>query len=288
MASFTIHPDTTLGPMHLIVADLGRALRFYRDVLGLQAQNGADGTTLLAPAGGEPIIALTERPGARPKPPRTAGLYHFAILLPSRRDLARVVQRLVETRYGVQGASDHGVSEALYLADPDGNGIEIYIDRPRDAWPRRGGSLEMVTDPLNFDGLMAELAGQDAPWTGLPAETRIGHIHLHVRDLREAEAFYTGALGLDLTQRYGSAAAFLSAGGYHHHVGINTWAGIGAPPPPADAVGLRHFTLMLPSRAALDATVARLKASGHAPQAMGNGFLVHDPSGNAILLCHTA
>ncbi len=288
MANFTIHPETTLGPVHLTVADLGRALGFYRDVLDLRAEHGADGATRLAPLGGEPIIALTERPGARPKPARTTGLYHFAILLPARRDLARTVQRFVAARYPVQGASDHGVSEALYLADPDGNGIEIYSDRPRDAWPRRGDSLEMGTEPLNFDDLMAELAGQDAPWAGLPAATRIGHVHMHVRDLREAEAFYTAALGLDLMQRYGGAAAFLSAGGYHHHVGINTWAGVGAPPPPADAVGLRYFTLLLPSAAAQDAALAHLRANGRPAEALGEGFLAHDPSGNAILLRRTA
>ncbi len=282
MKHLTMHPDTTLGPVHLTVSDLGRSLRFYQDMLGLQAQTGRDRKTLLAPADGAPIVALTELPGARPKPPRTTGLYHFAVLLPSRRDLARVVQRFIETRYPVQGASDHGVSEALYLADPDGNGIEIYSDRSPDAWPRQNGALEMVTEPLNFDDLMAELRGQDGPWTGLPRTTRIGHVHLHVRDLREAEAFYTAVLGLDLMQRYGESAAFLSAGGYHHHVGINTWAGAGAPAPPADAVGLRCFTMLLPDRLELAETVARIRGAGVPVIEAADNVMVHDPAGNGI------
>src|SRR5262249_53780909 len=154
---------------------------------------------------------------------------------------------------------DHLVSEALYLDDPDGNGIEIYRDRPRAEWPRSGGRIRMATDPLDLDGIVAELDRDDRPWDGLAPATVIGHVHLHVADLRAAEAFYHGVLGFDIITNYGGSALFVSAGGYHHHLGLNTWAGVGAPPSPADAAGLRRFAVVLPDPGALEQVAARVR-----------------------------
>jgi catechol 2,3-dioxygenase len=202
-------------------------------------------------------------------------------------DLARTLDRLANQGYPLQGAADHGVSEALYLTDPDGNGIEIYIDRPRDEWPRQDDQLQMGTDPLNIRALLNQ---SDGLWKGLPPDTRIGHVHLQVAHLDQAESFYCDVLGLELMQRYGPSALFLSAGGYHHHVGLNTWAGVGAPPPPPDAVGLRHFSIDLPDDKELARIAERLQAADipFEPVAValreGVAKLVRDPSGNGIVL----
>src|SRR5574341_1976790 len=233
-ASTSMHPDTRLGSVHLTVSDLDRSLQFYGSALGLRTRRREEAVAELG-TGTASLLILWERAGAKPRPRHTSGLYHFAILLPSRADLARALQRLLEARYPIDGASDHLVSEAVYLADPDGNGIEIYADRSRRALPVRDGQLRMDTLPLDLEDLMNEVQAGPPAATGLPEATRIGHIHLHVADLATAEAFYRDVLGFDLMVRYGSSASFLSAGGYHHHIGVNTWAGAGAPPPPPDA-----------------------------------------------------
>ena len=246
MKTFSIHPDTMMGPVHLTITDLSRAVEFYQSVIGLQLLHRSDDLAWMGAGGDSPLLVLTENPDAQPKQPRTTGLYHLALLVPSRLDLARSLQHLTESSCPLQGLSDHLVSEALYLSDPDGNGIEIYADRPRDSWRTRNGQLELSTVPLNVDDLLMELGQQDAAWSGLPTETRIGHVHLHVSDLGQAEAFYRDLLGFDVVSRYGPSASFVSAGGYHHHIGMNTWAGVGVPSPPADGVGLRFFTIQLP------------------------------------------
>ncbi len=274
-------PGTHIGCVHLQVRDRERALAFYRDLLGLR-EIGREGATVLLSATGSlpPRLALTERPGARPKPPRTTGLYHVAIRLPTRRDLARAFWWLLEHGWPFHGFSDHGVSEALYLADPDGNGLEIYRDRPREQWPWREGRLVMVTKPLDVEDLLREATPE--PWDGLPAGTDIGHIHLHVADLDEAEAFYSGILGLEVTQRDYPGARFFAAGGYHHHVGTNIWAGRGAPPPPADAVGLRAFTLVVPDEAAWAGIRARALAAGLSVREGPGVLFLRDPSANPL------
>jgi catechol 2,3-dioxygenase len=284
MASFSIDPNTNLGAAYLTVADLERSQRFYRDVLGFR-ELVRDGDTLaLSADGATPLLVLSEQSGAPPKPARATGLYHFAILTPSRLDLARSLRRLAEMRYPISGASDHLVSEALYLDDPDGNGIEIYRDRPRAEWPRIGGQIKMATDPLDIDGILGELERDDRPWDGLAAATTIGHMHLHVADLKAAEAFYHGVLGFDIVMRYGPSALFVSAGGYHHHVGLNTWAGVGAPPAPAGSAGLRYFVVQLPAQAALNAVLARVREAGLPIEPRDEGALVRDASGNGVVL----
>lgn len=283
MADFSIDPATRPGTVHLAVPDLENALSFYEGVLGLRSLHRAAGTVLLG-AGETAIVALREKPGATPKPRSTSGLYHFAILVPSRRELAKTLRRLVETQYPIGGASDHLVSEALYLDDPAGNGIEIYADRPRDRWPRDNGGIRMATDPLDVEGLVGELRPGDESWTGLAEGTTLGHVHLHVADLPSAVEFYHGVLGLDLITRFGSQAAFLSAGGYHHHLGLNTWAGVGAPPPPPGSAGLEYFTLSLPDERARDLEAERMRSSGVGFEERDDGMLVRDPSQNAVLL----
>jgi catechol 2,3-dioxygenase len=283
MPAFSLHPESHLTSVHIIVSDLKRALDFYGDALGFKLLKQTQGTATLGTDDTVPFLVLTEQSNARSKPPRATGLYHFAILLPGRIELARSFRRLLELRYPLQGAADHLVSEAIYLADPDGNGIELYRDRPRAEWPRHNGQLQMATDPLDADGLLGELQSDNHSWEGLPSQTRLGHIHLHVADISQAEAFYRDILGFDLILRYGPSAIFLSVGGYHHHIGANTWAGVGAPPPPRDAVGLRDFTISLPNKAELTRLIEHLKTSKVNFKQHENTISVHDPSTNRIL-----
>lgn len=282
MNTVPIHPETHLGPVYLTVRDLEQSLGFYSDVIGFELLRQVENTAWLGMNQNTPLLVLTGQADARPKPLRTTGLYHFAILVPSRLDLARWLRHLVETRYPLQGASDHLVSEALYIADPDGNGIEVYSDRARDAWPRRNGQLLMATEPLDVDSLLAEARRDNQPWAGLSGQTRIGHVHLQVADLDEAETFYREILGFDFVTRYGSAALFVSAGGYHHHIGLNTWAGRGAPSPPLQAVGLRYFTIVLPNEAERSRLLAQLQDKGISFSEGGDVFSLRDPSNNGI------
>lgn len=276
-----IHPATRLGPVLLTVADLERSLAFYGAVLGFRVRDRREDLAVLTADGAAPVVVLAALPGARPQPRRTTGLYHFAVLFPTRRELARALARLVQARYPLQGASDHLVSEALYLADPDGHGIELYADRPRQQWPTTARGVAMATAPLDLDGLLAELDAPSAATGGVPPQTCIGHVHLRVADLGQAEAFYHGRLGFAVTQRDYPGALFLSAGGYHHHIGANVWGSQGAPPPPRDALSLRAFTIVLPDVAALDAVLRRLDPPAQEGPA---GWFVRDPFGTGILM----
>lgn len=281
-ATASLPAETTLGPAHLVVADLDRSLAFYAGILGFTVASHTDSeATLTAGDSPTPLLRLTALPDARPKPARSTGLYHVAILMPSRHELARVLRRLVEHDYPLQGAADHLVSEALYLADPDGNGLELYRDRPRSDWSYTpGGQIQMDSLPVNLRALLAE--GDTA--ANLDPGTIVGHVHLHVAHLDEAVAFYRDVLGFDLMAQLGGQAAFLSAGGYHHHIGLNTWAGVGAPPPPADAAGLRVWDVVLPSADALAAVASRLRSAGAAIELGDGEVLTRDPSGNAVRL----
>jgi catechol 2,3-dioxygenase len=233
-----------LGAVHLTVADLDRAVGFYQDSLGLRLHRRDDPSTALG-AGEDDLVVLHEQPGAR-RAGRHAGLFHYALLYPSREELARAVQRLGVTSTPITGASDHGVSEAIYLNDPDGNGIELYADRPREAWPppsADGERVGMFTRRLDVEDLLATTAGAQPP-RHAGAGLRMGHVHLHVGDLAAASDFYTGVLGFELMATY-PGAIFVAAGGYHHHVGLNTWRGEGVGPAPEGTVGLREWTIVL-------------------------------------------
>jgi catechol 2,3-dioxygenase len=284
-----IHPDTNMGEVRLTVSDLARSRDFYERAIGLQATELDDGTqtrsrVALGVNGEVPLIGLTADAAAPPRAWRATGLFHLAVLLPSRGDLAIALRRLAEARVPLDGASDHLVSEALYLHDPDGNGIEIYRDRPREEWRRVDGSLEMATLPLDLDDILTELPSARARDAVVPAGTRMGHVHLQVSDLDQAEAFYSGVLGFDVTVKGYAGALFVSAGGYHHHVGLNTWNSLGAGPPPPGAIGLRSFDVVLPDAEELELVLARVKEAGTPHERSNGAAVVHDPSGNAVRL----
>jgi catechol 2,3-dioxygenase len=256
-------PDSThIGHVHLQVADLGRAFDFYSRAMGFREVSREDGVVSLSASGGWPVhLRLSERPGAPRKPHNATGLFHVAIRLPDRQALARLLQRLLEHQVSLLGASDHKVSEAIYLQDPDGNGLELYTDRARELWPRQDGQIAMTTDPLDLDDLL-RAGSPRIEWEGLHPETDIGHVHLQGNDLAQAEAFYHGLLGLAVTQRTYPGALFMSAGGYHHHVAVNIWASRGGPPAPPEAAGLLSFALRIPDRAAWEAAIRRLEQGG--------------------------
>lgn len=273
--------DLTLGPVHLTVADLERQVHFYETVIGLRVRDRAGDTAFLG-AGGPDLLILSER-AAAPRPRRTTGLYHFAILVPDRQTLARTLLHLDQIGTPLHGFADHDVSEAIYLPDAEGNGIEIYCDRPRSAWQYPGGRLKMGTASLDVEGLLRLAGERPVAWGGLPERTTIGHIHLHVADLPATEAFYCEVLGFEVTARM-PGAIFLAVDGYHHHLGANTWNGPGAPPPPPEAPGLHWFNLRLADAAALAEVRARLDAAGVPLAAQDGGWLARDPSGNGLLL----
>jgi catechol 2,3-dioxygenase len=280
----SIDPAAHIGPVHLTVTELDRSITFYREVIGLELLGRRDATAALG-AGGAPLLILTGLPSALPHPRRTTGLYHVAILMPTRRDLARSLQALVDSQYPVQGASDHLVSEAIYLADPDGNGLELYADRPRASWPVFNQQVSMASDALDLRGLLGELGSEAAqtPFNVDPATT-VGHIHLRVADLADTERFYAQGLGFDVTQRSYPGALFLSAGGYHHHIGANVWGSASGTPPPADTVGLRHYTIVVPTGAGVDAFMADAIAAGVKAERRDSKWWTADPSSNRVVL----
>ena len=285
----SIAAETAIGQVQLTVSDLGRSLAFYERVLGLSSAEQPDGSVLLGGAAGlPPLLSLVGDGSAPPRDPRQTGLFHLAVLVPTRRDLAVALVRLAQGGWQLDGASDHLVSEALYLSDPDGNGIEIYRDRARTEWPHDdSGRLQMATLPLDLDDLVAQL--QDAPVDpardALMAEgTRIGHVHLQVAELSETERFYAGVLGFDVMVRGYPGALFVAAGGYHHHIGLNTWNSRGGSTPPPGGVGLRAYELKLGSPPALADALARVEAAGIRTEPRDGATLVRDPSGNGVLL----
>jgi catechol 2,3-dioxygenase len=279
-----IHPDTEIGRVHLKVSDLERSIQFYQEVVGFQVLR-QDGKTAQLAANGEssPLVVLEEIENALVLPrKRTTGLYHYAILVPTRKDLGLSLRSLIKSGIHI-GQADHLVSEALYIADPDNNGIEIYVDRPRETWRyNEQGQVQMATDPIDWQGLLDE-AGEEL-WNGLQKGTKIGHIHLHVNDIPSARQFYCGLLGFGEMAMIADSALFISAGGYHHHIGLNTWVGVGAPPAPADATGLRYYTIVVPDESELKAILSRLEDAGVYAVQQDGGWLVQDFAKNHILL----
>jgi catechol 2,3-dioxygenase len=281
-AAARLPADAHIGRVRLRVADLGRALAFYRDVLGMELKHDDGAKVTLAPrsaAGDRELIVLEERPGIarRPVRPRTAGLYHVALLVPSRRELGRALLGLGGAGYPLRGMSDHAVSESLYLDDPDGNGLEIYADRPRAQWPVQDGVVQMTVDPMDVDGVIA--AGREGPpgWNGIPSETVVGHVHLTVSRMDPAVAFYRDVIGFDVMMRIPSLTA-VSAGGYHHHLNLNTWAGEGAPPDSEQVAGLLGWQLRLSRDQDRRALIDRLGAAGALTGSPG-GVTARDPDG---------
>lgn len=276
----------SVGRVRLQVSNLTRSIGYYQHILGMRVLSRTATTAELGSEGGERVLVeLHERPGARPVPRRgTVGLYHFALLLPDRPSLGRFLGHLATTGVHV-GMADHLVSEALYLSDPDGLGIEVYRDRPRETWtmgPHR--QLDMASDPLDAEGVVAD-AG-DEPWTGQPAGTVMGHVHLHVGDLPAAEAFYHRALGFDKTTWTYPGALFMSAGGYHHHLGTNTWSS-GAPSA-EDQARLLSWDLEVPTAADATAAAESLMAAGHHAHAAGTSWEAADPWGTRVRIVPSA
>jgi catechol 2,3-dioxygenase len=276
--NFHQKPLTFVGKVHLKVQNLERSLRFYKETIGFHVLKQTERTASLTADGRTPLLILEQPEYTIANTGRTTGLYHFALLLPERSDLANIVQHFADI--GLRfGSSDHLVSEALYFSDPDGNGIEIYADRPSSGWTWNNGEVDMAVDPLDFQDLLS--MKREHPWKGLPADTVMGHIHLHVSELSKTEEFYKNGLGFDVVCRYGNQALFISTGGYHHHIGLNTWNGVGAPPPAENSSGLKSYTLILPNEEKRDEIVLQLK---HINAPVTEDFVTEDPSGNRIHL----
>jgi catechol 2,3-dioxygenase len=267
-----------LGPVHLTVADLDRSVGWYQRSLGLRVHRH-DPTVAELGDGTEPVVILHEDPQARPAG-RHAGLYHYALLYPSREELARAALRLAATQTPIEGASDHRTHEAIYLPDPDGNGIELAADRPREQWPS-GLGYDGGPAPLDFTALLGTVTGEQPP-AHVGEGLRMGHLHLHVGDIGDGLAFYRDLLGFEEQANLGSAA-FVSAGGYHHHLGFNIWRGSGVGPPPPHTAGLRHWTVELPADEVANART-RLEAAGRDTEPLDGGFLVRDPWQTAVAI----
>lgn len=280
MNDFHLPPQTHVGYANLYTANLTRSLEFYVDKMGFQRICSDDDAVTLSADGHTAHIFLTERKGWKPKPTRSTGLYHVAILLPSRAMLARLFKHLVNLRYPFGGFSDHLVSEALYLDDPDGNGLELYWDRPRSDWRYVNGQVQIGTEPLDVTKLLNE--GDDSDWNGIDPAAKIGHVHLHVADLAQAKTFYTDLLGLPVSIDYRiNGAMFVAAGGYHHHIGFNIWAG--TQPQPPQTLGLCEFSLVVPDTETLEFVRESFNRAEVAVEAGSHhSLLVHDPVGNAV------
>jgi catechol 2,3-dioxygenase len=282
--STAIDPSLRIGSVALAVSDLERSADFYERVLGLPLIAREEHSARLGPDRERAALVLSDIAAPTPLPPGATGLYHVAWLHPDRAALAETVRRVAAARWPFEGASDHGVSEALYLSDPDGLGIEIYVDRPRELWARPAGGrgVEMVTLPLDLDDLLAQFAGE--PNAAVSPDTTVGHVHLKVADVPRAAAFYRDALGLE-EQAQLPSAAFLAAGGYHHHVGLNSWQSQGAAGAPDSAPGLRGIEFELAGVDALD-KLERSVADAEMAASLGRGadgeLSVRDPDGQLL------
>ncbi|MBP1964414.1 VOC family protein [Paenibacillus aceris] len=285
--STTLPSDMKLGIVKLYVSNLERSIRFYQEIVGLRLGKSNTTSVELTVDGSTPFLMLEEMADARVTPRRSAaGLYHFAILLPTRKDLGLSLNNLIQSGIHI-GQADHLVSEALYITDPDHNGIEIYCDRPRSEWRRDAlGNYIMASDPIDWDGLLSEAEGTE--WSGLPAGTTMGHIHFHVKNLQKSKEFYCDLLGFDVVAdaRETMRALFISAGGYHHHIGLNVWAGEEAPSRPANGTGLDYYTLVFPNEQTRNEAIDRLKHAGVLVAEIDETVTVTDPSGIQLRLVY--
>lgn len=281
MNTFHAEPNIYAQKIDLKVTDLQTSLKFYQDILGFQVLHQSKHEVSLSVDGNQTLVQLHAPEGLQKKELRRTGLYHFAILLPTRNDLAKIIRHFIKVNYPLQGASDHDVSEALYLADPDGNGIEIYADRPKTSWDWRGEEVVMGTNALDVQSIMSEWDGNE--WSGMPKETIMGHIHLHVNNIEEAKTFYCDGLGFEVVTHYGNQALFISTGKYHHHIGLNIWNGTMAVAPSANSVGMAFYTLVFPKNK-LEQAVERLQAMNIEVVKQADSYMVSDPAGNNIKL----
>lgn len=267
--------EMRLGPARLVVTDLERAIAWYERVIGLATIERTEGEAALGTPDGTAVLELEANPGAR-RPGRHAGLYHVALLFPSREELARAAVRIAATATMIEGASDHGTHEAIYLPDPDGNGLELAADRPANVWPNLADIEEIRPRPLDVQSLLASVDGEELRERAAD-DVRVGHLHLHVGDIERAHAFYVEAVGFDPVTRI-PVAEFVSAGGYHHHLAFNTWKGEGIKAAPHDTIGLRYWTMLLPTTRDIEELQARVRSAGFHPQRSGDGTLVlRDP-----------
>ena len=281
-APASIAAATTMGAVALTVADLDGMRRFYEQAIGLRTIDQEEDLVRLGADERTVLVELHGRGGAPPSPPRATGLFHLALLVPERAELARAIRRVTEAGRRFSGASDHFVSEAMYLDDPEGNGIELYRDRPREEWYDPDGGFRFGTVPLDLDAVLAEMPADPDP--GMPAGTGMGHVHLRVHDIAAARAFYEGVLGFDVMVDEIPTALFISAGGYHHHLGMNVWHSAGGAPPPPESRGLRHYEVVVPGAGEVERVAARMEQAGAAPVRDADGVHVTDPSGNRLLL----
>lgn len=277
--NFHEKPLIYTGEVHLNVTNLEKSVQYYKEVIGFKVLEEKADKVVLTADGKKPLLIIEQPENITPKEPHRSGLYHFALLLPERADLGAIIKHFVQHNVRL-GASDHLVSEALYLSDPDGNGIEIYTDRPPSVWNWENDQVAMSTDPLDGESIIAESEGRT--WEGLPDGTVMGHVHLHVAHLPETETFYN-ALGFEVVTTY-PQALFMSNGKYHHHLGLNTWNGVGAERPSTGSAGLQSYTLIYPNEAVLDEAIRKVEALGIKVEALGHVKVTEDPSGNRIIL----
>ncbi|MEK5331280.1 VOC family protein [Lysinibacillus sp. FSL W8-0992] len=273
-------PNTYVTNVEIKVSDLQRSLTYYKEIIGFKILQQESNRATLTADGKTALLTIVQPESVEQKTRTTSGLYHFALLLPTRRDLANIITHFRQSSVYF-GASDHDVSEALYLRDPDENGIEIYVDRPENDWTWQNDQVHMVTEPLNIPAILVEANGS---WEGLPANTVMGHIHLSVSNLAAAEEFYTKGLGFDIVTRYGEQALFISTGRYHHHIGLNTWYSEGAPKLGDNQIGLKSYSLRLDNEVQANKIKANLRQIGASVIDINGGFQTVDPAGNAILL----
>lgn len=279
MKNFHQSPNIFVGQVNINVTNLNSSLEFYQKVIGFQILEQTDRKAVLTADGKIGLLTIEQPVDVLPKEKGKTGLFHFALLLPTRADLSVFLRHLSETGFRF-AASDHLVSEALYITDPDGNGIEVYIDRPAIEWTWSNGEVKMVSDPLDVESL---LVVSDMDWDGLPADTVMGHVHMHVADLQKAEEFYTKGLGFTVVSHY-PQAVFISTGDYHHHIALNTWQGVGASKPRENSVGINWYTLTFPNEEAIAKVIEQLQYLGASYVVEDGLFVIEDPSGNKIQL----
>ncbi|MGM0446052.1 MAG: VOC family protein [Bacillota bacterium] len=266
----------------LKVRDLKKSYYFYKNIMGFEVLKEENNKVLLTVDGSTPIVTLIHFDDTVKKIPKRTGLYHYALLLPSRYYLGLFIKNLQEMNYPIAGASDHGVSEAVYLKDPDDNGIEVYSDFKSSEWNRENGKIEMITRPLDYESLLDMT--DDNKWKGMPSKTIIGHIHLHVDDLLKAKEFYVQGLGLNVVQQVGDSVLFLSTGGYHHHIAINTWNGVGIDPLPENSAGMKYFSIHFPNEKSRIKSIKRLKNLGYKIIKEKDNIYIKDPAQNLLKL----